>query len=254
MKIPQEPSAAASKGTLVHAALELLMQREPDHRTLQNALSDLDTARKKLASDPDFTGLDLTATEWDKFHADAAALVHKYFELEDPKTIRPVGLEMRVSAQIGNVRLRGIIDRLELDNNDDLVITDYKTGRAPPARFAEKRMDGVHIYAALVEAEQGKRPVRAQLLFLADPVAVVTNISQQTITRVERSTNAVWSAIQTATEKDDFRPSTSKLCDYCSYQAYCPEFGGNPEAALALLNPPVTGATRPTLATPGQAS
>src|SRR6185369_1380822 len=83
-RLPQPPSAPASKGTLVHRALEHLMLRDPAARTLPNALVDLDTARADLASDPDFTDLELTLDEWDQFHADAEVLVRKYFELEDP--------------------------------------------------------------------------------------------------------------------------------------------------------------------------
>ena len=55
-------------------------------------------------------------------------LVHRYFELEDPTTVRPIGLELRLAATVGSVQLRGIIDRLELDEDGELVITDYKTG------------------------------------------------------------------------------------------------------------------------------
>src|SRR5207344_760117 len=73
-KLPQPPSAPASKGTLVHRALELLMLRGPADRTLPNALVDLDRARADLAADPDFTGLDLTLDEWEQFHAEAEVL------------------------------------------------------------------------------------------------------------------------------------------------------------------------------------
>ncbi|MGZ4675282.1 MAG: RecB family exonuclease, partial [Acidimicrobiia bacterium] len=124
-RLPQPPSPPASKGTLVHRALELLMLRDGPERTLPNALADLDQARADLAADPDFTDLELTLDEWEQFHADAEVLVRKYFELEDPAGIVPIGLELRLAATIGKVQLRGIIDRLELDVDGELVITDY---------------------------------------------------------------------------------------------------------------------------------
>ena len=31
-----------------------------------------------------------------------------------------------------------------------------------------------------------------------------------------------------ATESGDWRPNRSKLCDWCSFQSLCPEFGGTP--------------------------
>src|SRR5690606_8427183 len=35
-------------------------------------------------------------------------------------------------------------------------------------------------------------------------------------------------------EREDFRPRRSALCGYCAFQAYCPVFGGDPEAARRL--------------------
>src|SRR5439155_18935535 len=50
-RLPEPPSPAASKGTLVHRALELLMLRPPPERTPSSALADLDRARHELEDD-----------------------------------------------------------------------------------------------------------------------------------------------------------------------------------------------------------
>ncbi|MFM8237646.1 MAG: RecB family exonuclease, partial [Actinomycetota bacterium] len=140
-RLPEPPSPAASKGTLVHLALQHLMWRPAAERTREAALDDLSRARAELASDPDLTGLELTDAEWDRFHADAEALLHRYFELEDPATIRAIGLELRVHAQVApGVRMRGVIDRLELDDDGELVITDYKTGKPPPPQRLQESL------------------------------------------------------------------------------------------------------------------
>jgi putative RecB family exonuclease len=236
-RLPQPPSAPASKGTLVHRALELLMLRDNPDRTITNALTDLEQARTELALHPDFADLELTDDEWAGFYAESAELVHKYFELEDPTRIRPIGLELRLAATIGTVQLRGIIDRLELDDDGELVITDYKTGSVPGERYETKRLAGVHMYAAMVEHTLGKRPVRVQLLYLSRPEAIITTPSEQSITGVMRKTDALWSAINRACAKDDFRPSPGVLCNWCSYKTYCPSFGGDPLQAVELLGP-----------------
>lgn len=236
-RLPQPPSAPASKGTLVHRALELLMLREPGDRTLAHALADLDCARAELAEHPEFTGLDLALDEWEAFHAEAEVLVRKYFELEDPAAIVPIGLELRLAATIGRVQLRGIIDRLELDAAGELVITDYKTGSVPSERYELKRLAGVHMYAAMVEEVLGRRPVRVQLLYLSRPEAIVTTPSEQSVTGVMRKTDALWSAIGRACDRDDFRPNPGTLCNWCAYKPYCPAFGGDPLLAVELLGP-----------------
>jgi putative RecB family exonuclease len=47
---------------------------------------------------------------------------------------------------------------------------------------------------------------------------------------------AVMRAIHTACDRNDFRPRPSTLCDYCSFQEFCPAFGGDPsQAAMVLL-------------------
>ena len=236
-RLPQPPSAPASKGTLVHRALERLMLRRAEERTIGAALQDLASARTDLAADADFTDLVLTEDEWDAFHAEAEILVHRYFELEDPTTVRPIGLELRLSATVGSVHLRGIIDRLELVEDDELVITDYKTGSVPGERHELQRLAGGHMYALMVEQMLGKRPVRVQLLYLSKPEAIIATPSEQSVTGVARKSQALWAAIESSCARGDFRPHPGPLCNYCSYQAYCPSFGGDPALAEELRGP-----------------
>ena len=51
-RLPEPPSPAATKGTLVHRALELLMCRPEADRTIDAALVDLETARVEMATIP----------------------------------------------------------------------------------------------------------------------------------------------------------------------------------------------------------
>ena len=237
-KLPEPPSAAATKGTLVHRALQLLFWDEPaGSRTLAAALQKLEVAKAEMAVDPEFTELGLPDDEAEVFFEEAAALVHKYFELEDPNTVRVLGVELRLEANVGGLLLRGIIDRLELDDDGELVITDYKTGRSPGVNFELSRMAGVHFYAFLCEQVLGRRPARIQLLHLAEPVAISLVPSEQSIRGLRTRTQAVWAAVERACATEDFRPKVGKLCDWCAYKAYCPAFGGD----LSLVPRPVAG-------------
>jgi putative RecB family exonuclease len=236
-RLPEPPSAPASKGTLVHRALELLMLREPADRTIDAALVDLETARAELAEHPEFAGLDLNEAEWAAFHADAELLVRRYFELEDPQSVRPIGLELKLSAEVGRVTLRGYIDRLELDANGEFVITDYKTGSVPSEMYENSRLAGVHIYAFLCERMLGRRPAKVQLYFLSKPEAIIATPSAQSVTAVERKTTAAWNAIVRACDRDDFRPRPGRLCDWCTFKPYCPAWGGDPAQAAELRGP-----------------
>jgi putative RecB family exonuclease len=236
-RLPEPPSIWTSKGTLVHRALELLMDRPNDERTLDAAKEDLRDARIEYASDPEFADLDLTLDEWAAFDADAEQLVEKYFALEDPRTVHPIGLELKLEADLGSVRLRGVIDRLDLDENGELVVTDYKTGSVPSEQWEIKSLSGVHIYALLCERMLGKRPARVQLYYLSRPEAIIATPTDQSITGVERKTVAMASAIATACARDDFRPRPGRLCDFCTFRPYCPAHGGDPVDAAELRGP-----------------
>jgi putative RecB family exonuclease len=235
--LPEPPSPWTSRGTLVHRALELLFVRPAHERTLATALADLAVARLELATQPDFSDLDLTPDEWAQFDAEAELLVRRYFELEDPRQIHPIGLELKLEADLGRVRLRGVIDRLELDGDGELVVTDYKTGSVPTEFWETKSLSGVHIYALLCERMLGRRPARIQLLYLSKPEAIIATPTDQSIAGVERKTVAMWSAIANACERDDFRPHPGRLCDLCTFKPYCPAYGGNPIDAAELRGP-----------------
>lgn len=236
--LPEPPSPWASKGTLVHRALELLMLRPPADRTRPAALIDLEQAAAELADHPEFAGLGLSDDEWAAFNADAAVLVERYFALEDPTKVRPIGLELLMSVEIGSLRLRGIIDRLELDDDGELVVTDYKTGSVPSEMFEQRRLSGVHFYALLCQRLFGRRPSRIQLLYLSKPESIIAYPTEQSVVGMERKSLALWAAIERACERDDFRPNPGKLCDWCTFKPYCPAWGGDASRAVELLAQP----------------
>jgi putative RecB family exonuclease len=230
-RLPEPPAPASTKGTLVHAALERLFSLPPAERTVTTALACLDDAMDALRPDPDWVDLELDPEAEATLLADAERLVRQYFRLEDPTAVQPIGLELLLDAQVGGVRLRGIIDRLELDADGQLVVTDYKTGRAPSERFEAGKLGGVHVYSLLCERNFGRRPARVRLLYLSEPLEISTVPNERSTRAVERKLSAVWSAVERACGRDDFRPRPGRLCDYCAFRAYCPAFGGDPADA-----------------------
>ncbi|KAA0232701.1 MAG: PD-(D/E)XK nuclease family protein [Actinobacteria bacterium] len=231
-RLPEPASEAATRGTLVHRALEMLLCAAPSERTEEHARLCLDQAFSELRTDDDYLALELDTDQQDEFIADAADLVSRYFELEDPSSVQPIGLELRLEVEVADhLTLRGIIDRLELDERGQLVVTDYKTGKVPGRQFEQARLGGVHFYSYLCERFFGQRPARVQLLYLSAPEAIITEPTAQSTRGLERRLEAIWSAIERACERDDFRPSPSRLCDYCNFRQYCPAFGGDPALA-----------------------
>jgi putative RecB family exonuclease len=235
-RLPETKSAAAAKGTLVHRALQLLFaEEERGHRSLDVALTKLSRAVTDVLDGPEYTELALDDDQRTDFIADAETLLRNYYTLEDPDAVRVIGTELRLSVQLGTLKLSGIIDRLELDDHGELVVTDYKTGRAPSESYQQSKLTGVHFYAFLCERLFGRRPVRIQLLHLREPMSISTEPSDQSIRGLQQQTQAIWHAVERACDAEDFRPKPGYPCSYCAYRAYCPAVGGD----LSLLPAPV---------------
>ena len=222
---PEPPSPPSVKGTLVHAALEgLFWHHRAGDRTPATAAAELERAWAMLQDDEEFVQLELDRDAADAFLAEARALVDNYFRLEDPNEAHAVGVELGVETMVDGMRLRGIIDRLDVAPDGSLIVVDYKTGRAPSERFERGSLGGVQTYALLCESVLGRAPAEVRLLYLRQPIAISSVASEQTIRGQRRRTLAVWSAIEKACDAEDFRPHVGPLCDYCNFKASCPAF------------------------------
>jgi putative RecB family exonuclease len=222
---PEPPSPHAVKGTLVHAALEGLFWRHAaGGRTPATAHAELARCWDELQDDEEFVELALEREQAEAFLADARTLVDNYFRLEDPNEARAVGIELGVETVVEGMRLRGIIDRLDVAPDGSLIVVDYKTGRAPSERFERGSMGGVQTYALLCESLLGRAPSEVRLLYLRQPVAISSVASEQTIRGQRRRAMAVWTAIERACDAEDFRPHVGPLCDHCHFKTSCPAF------------------------------
>jgi putative RecB family exonuclease len=212
------------RGTVVHRSLQLLYRLEPAARTADAAHAAFDAAWADLGASDDARALELAGAAADKFVADGHRLVDKYLRLEDPTKVTAVGLELDLRATVGDIELRGIIDRLDRLPDGRFVVTDYKTGRSPRPDRSRSRLGGVLFYAYLCEATIGVRPSEVRLVYLADEVVVVEEPTDQAMRGLLQRAGAVWNAIERACVQQDFRPNPSTLCRFCAFQAHCPAF------------------------------
>lgn len=234
-RLPEPPSIPATKGSLVHRCLELLFVEPAADRTPERAAQLLETATGEFDADGSHNALGLSDEERVAYLADAETMVERYFALEDPRTIEPIGIELKLEVKVGDLTLRGIIDRLDLTDDGELIVVDYKTGKTPALRQEQSRLGGVHFYALMCEQLFGRRPREVRLMYLGgDPQVIVATPTAQSTSGVQRKVSAIWSAIESACERDNFRPKPSALCNWCAFKEYCPEFGGDPAAARAV--------------------
>ncbi|MDA8101940.1 MAG: PD-(D/E)XK nuclease family protein [Nitrospiraceae bacterium] len=231
-KIPQPITPWTLRGTLAHTVLDRLYFRyDGANRTRERALELAEEVWAEALSEGTLSGLESTATNLHSLHREMRTLVLQDFEAEDPTKVTAIATELRLETSLGGVTLRGVIDRLDLNDDGTLTVTDYKTGKLPGEVQENERLSGVYFYALLCEKVLGQRPSRVQLVYLRDATRIVASPTEQTLKGLTSRTEAVWRAVCNACEREDFRPRPSKLCRFCCYQDLCPAQGGS----LSLL-------------------
>jgi putative RecB family exonuclease len=231
-RLPEAPSRAATRGTLVHAVLEELFDLPAAGRTLAAAKAMLpDAWTRVIVEEPEVAALfsdDVGGAELAGWLDSAAGLLTNYFALEDPTRLEPAAREQLVEVVVDGLRLRGYIDRLDISPAGDIRVVDYKTGSTPREAFEAKALFQMKFYALVLWRTRGVVPRQLRLMYLADTDTLSYTPEADELDRFERTLKAIWAAIERATQTGDFRPSPSRLCDWCDHHALCPEFGGTP--------------------------
>jgi putative RecB family exonuclease len=229
-RLPEAPSPAMARGTLVHAVLERLFDESPAGRSPEAAESLIGPEWDRLvAAEPELAGLFGDAEEHASWLAQAREMVGRYFTLEDPTRLEPAHRELLVEAVLeSGLRLRGYIDRLDVSSTGDVRIVDYKTGTAPRVDFEARALFQMRFYALVLWRTQGTVPRLLQLMYLGNGEIVRYAPDEADLRATERKIEALWRAIERAIDAGDWRPRPGKLCDWCAHRSLCPAFGGTP--------------------------
>jgi putative RecB family exonuclease len=229
-RLPEPPSPAAARGTLVHAVLERLFDRPAPDRTIVAARALLEPEwQRLLEAEPDLSQMFENDEEKDAWFAEAHTMLDRYFVLEDPRRLEPAQRELYVETVLDSgLLLRGYIDRLDVAPNGDARVVDYKTGTAPRPEFEARALFQMKFYALVLWRLRGQIPRQLQLMYLGNGEVLRYAPDEADLRATERKTQAIWLAIERATSRQDWRPRQSKICDWCAYKPLCPEFGGTP--------------------------
>jgi len=229
-KLPQPPSEAMARGTLVHAVLERLYDAPAAARTADTARALLPGEWDRLrAAEQRYADLFTSPDRVASWLASAGSLIDTYFTLEDPTRLEPAERELFVHTELdGGPLLRGIVDRLDVAPDGAMRVVDYKTGRSPRQGYESSALFQMRFYALVLWRTRGQIPRMLQLVYLGDGQVLRSTPEESELAATEAKIRSVWSGITTTARSGDWQPRKTALCPWCAHQDLCPAFGGTP--------------------------
>jgi putative RecB family exonuclease len=252
-RLPEPYSPDAVRGSVVHKVLEVLFDLPASDRTPEHARGLLVPAwEQMLEEDPElaeiFAAADAvvetdgesahestgqepatTSLDFDTWLTSCRSVLDRYFTLEDPRLLEPAERELYVETLLDSrLLLRGFVDRIDVAPDGAIRVVDYKTGRSPGEMFEAKALFQMKFYALVIWRTRGVVPAMLQLVYLGNGEILRYVPDEHDLLATERKVEAVWQAIRRAEQTGDWRPSPSRLCEWCAHQAICPAYGGTP--------------------------
>ncbi|NMM89182.1 recombinase RecB [Rhodococcus sp. SRB_17] len=228
-RIPEAPTRAQVRGTVVHAALEALFGLPTGERVPDRAAELVKPAWERVSTESPEVAELISADNLDEFLAEVGKLVQTYYTLEDPTRFDAEACEVYVETELDNgVPLRGFVDRIDVASTGEVRVVDYKTGKAPREFTESKALFQLKFYALVLLRTRGIIPAQLRLIYLASGSILTYAPDHDELIRFERTLSAIWKAILAAGASGDFRPKPGKLCDWCNHKALCPAFDGTP--------------------------
>ncbi|CAM9118598.1 unnamed protein product [Phaeothamnion confervicola] len=241
------------RGVLVHEALAKLYECPPEERGIDRLHETFRQAWIKRRADPRFAGLFDGVEEERAWGLKSMELLANYLLVDAPKITHPISVEHRIFCSFdgpgdpgrggGGMNVTGVLDRLDRGPHRGLVVIDYKTGRAPTLDYSQRtNMRILHekffqlkIYALLVQKSLGEMPRELKLVYLDGPTTMTFPLKEKDLVEVETVLRQTWKNILAAVEAQDFPPTPSRVCNWCSFKPICPAFA--PDVAEAAAAP-----------------
>jgi RecB family exonuclease len=142
---------------------------------------------------------------------------------------QPLGIERTVSLRTETLAVTGRLDRLD-DRAGELVVVDYKTGRAPLTDEDARTSLPLALYA-VAAAGMFRRPChRVELHHLPTGKVLAHEHTPETLQRKVAEAESIASDLRRAdtdfaergVESPLFEPRVSPICPWCDFRAHCP--------------------------------
>ncbi len=218
-------------GSFVHEVLEYLYKEDSKNRT-QETLKVIAADRWSnhgwaKVVDELVEKLDTVAG----FKQSAFQAMTNLWELEDPTRTTLEGQEVEVLTEIDGVAMKGYIDRIALDADGKVVISDYKTGKVPDSKYVsdEEKWFQLIAYALMLKEAHQKTTSTLELYYLSKRVKHSVAVTQEHLVNAQQVIVRTRTSIDESCVSGEFICNVTNLCNWCHYKKIdvCPAHRSN---------------------------
>ncbi|MDR0373734.1 MAG: ATP-dependent helicase [Nitrososphaerota archaeon] len=212
MKIPEKPKYYFDFGSTLHNIAERLTRMQKERQPIDETI-----AGKLLAKFWDPKGYK-TAIDEKRDFAEAKEILKVFLDEQSKNKTEILDIERWFETAVGDVRIRGRIDRIDKDGAGFTVI-DYKTSKKAPSLNELKKDMQLLVYALAVRDMYGSASeLKVGDWFLRSNEKVFFVPEKQAIEAVQTEIQEMSKKINSA----EFDPKKGTWeCDYCDYKCLC---------------------------------
>ena len=221
-RIAQPATYATAKGRFAHYVFESLFLLPQEERTIDKAREFVPLAEERILTPEVREEIGMDKAMLERLRDETEKIITTYFEMEDPRSVKSEGIEMRLGVTVNDAPLFGILDRLDRDEDGTLVIVDYKTGGLPNRNYDAQTFANSELYAALCKEKLGETPKKIRLLYVAQGETIERNVTDVVVQARATAASKAWQRISQYYADGDF-PATpsSNACRFCSFKDLC---------------------------------
>jgi putative RecB family exonuclease len=195
-RLPEPTTVHQARGTTAHLALQRLFDLPHDQRAPDRLYDFFREAWTEMRGEEEYSALFESTEDERTWGLESMRLLANYFSVEDPGDHRAAPSRVRHAGGSRRDRDPGHPRPDRPGSDGRLIITDYKTGKAPPERYAQGAFFALKIYALLIRRIMGETPAEVRLLYLNGPTLYRHQVEDRQLDAMDRQLRALWARIE----------------------------------------------------------
>ncbi len=214
VKLPTKPRPYFSFGSSIHTVLEWL--HKPRILPVNYSIREIIAYYDENWINRGYSGID----EESRYKELGKSILISYWEKMEGSFKPALEVEKNFSYPLQGfegVTLTGIVDRIDLDESGDLILTDYKTGKWIPSSVNGMDTLQLSIYAIAMSSLWDKKVAKVSNLYLREHKEVAFIPTQEKITDAMTEIDRAVTGIR----NKEFDLKVNKFCNWCDYKNRC---------------------------------